>query len=69
MTGDMQLDSGGFPVMQDSGFDPAAAALQMTLTHMSGQTPSEPFAAARGLARAVADAERGDDIDPWTMPF
>lgn len=72
MTGDMQLDSGAFPAMQDvSGFDPGAAALQMGLLRMSGQTPSAPFAAARDFARAIAQAEMGSDseLDVMRMPM
>ena len=51
--------------------DSSAAALQMGLLRMSGQTPSAPFAAARDLARAIADAELGGsaECDPMRMHF
>lgn len=66
------MSSGDFPVMQDnSGFNLEGAALQMGMMRASGQTPSAPWAAARGLAQAVARAELGSDgeLDAMRMPF
>jgi len=60
-----------FPVMQDnSGLNLEACLIQQAMMQATGQPPTSAFAAARGLAQAVARAEFGDDEDdPMMMHF
>jgi len=68
----MTPDGGIFPVMQDNaGLNLEACVLQQGMLRASSASPAttvDPFAAARGLSRAIAHAVSGRD-DAISDPF